>query len=420
MKGRTRRPEKRKASSSRSRQNGGAATAAIGPAPLDHFQESIGNRALVHRLAPDEGPLRLQRKCDKCEQESREEEEDTLRNEPSGGAEAALRQLGPGRPFEGAERSRMETAFKQDFSRVRIHSDDTAAKLSERMSAHAFTVGTHIAFARNRYRPGTLLGDALIAHELAHTLQQSKSETGISSFDVRDQEYDALENDADMSALRAMHSLWGASTGAPEDLPASAMPRLRSGLRVSLSDCFGGGGGTATTTTTSCAPVSMTKVVSGPFQGGKKMDDYYPDLVGKGYWDHGDTGGPFDTGTKAGSNVQLIGEYPSGCDKSKYTLGQTVTYDKAVFDGTHHSREGKTVDDIAKSGRDASKAPFRQEWDNKISMADPPSMDYSSTKEADFERSFETSLTGPGGAVSVKWQTAIQIRAGKVTKNTVS
>lgn len=40
---------------------------------------------------------------------------------------------------------------------------------------HAFTVGSDIAFARGAHRPGTLTGDALIAHELAHVVQQASA-----------------------------------------------------------------------------------------------------------------------------------------------------------------------------------------------------------------------------------------------------
>jgi len=389
MSGPSRTPLKAAPDASRSKERAaGRPPAPYEPTPLDLFQESIGNQALVRRLTPEA--------------------------DPRDDADAALAELGPGRPFEGAERSGMESAFQQDFSRVRIHDDATAAKMSGRMNAHALTVGDHIAFARDRHRPGTLLGDALLAHELAHTLQQRQpAGGGIRSFGVRDQEYDALENDADLSAMRAMHRLWGASAAAGADLPASAMPRLRSGLRVSLNSCFG-------STPTNCAPLSMTKVTSGPFQGGKKMDDYFPDLVGQGLWQHGDTAGPWDTGTWAGSNVQLIGTHPSGCDSSKYTLGQTVKYDKAIFNGTHHADEGKTMDDVKASGRDQSQAPFRHVWDDKISMADPPSFKYSAVQDVEFDRTFVTSLSGPGGTVSVTWQTSIAASGGKLTKNTVS
>ena len=72
-------------------------------------------------------------------------------------------------------RGEMETFFGSDFSRVRIHTGTEAARAAQEMHAHAFTLGDHIAFARGAYAPETSKGRALLAHELAHTIQQSSS-----------------------------------------------------------------------------------------------------------------------------------------------------------------------------------------------------------------------------------------------------
>jgi hypothetical protein len=55
---------------------------------------------------------------------------------------------------------------------VRVHTDERAAASARSVDAHAYTVGSHIAFDRGRYAPGTPSGRALIAHELAHVVQQ--------------------------------------------------------------------------------------------------------------------------------------------------------------------------------------------------------------------------------------------------------
>jgi len=81
-------------------------------------------------------------------------------------------QLGSGRSLDGGVRSHMEPAFGADFSHVRIHTDATAAGLSESLNARAFTVGGDVAFGPGEYRPGTLIGDALIARELAHVVSR--------------------------------------------------------------------------------------------------------------------------------------------------------------------------------------------------------------------------------------------------------
>lgn len=172
-----------------------------------------------------------------------------------------------------------------------------------------------------------------------------------------------------------------------------------------------------------CQPVSMVKVISGALANGLDMGTYYPDLVGAGFWAHGSSAGPFDTGTRAGSNVQLVGTVPSPCSPDGFTLGQTVTYTKRTWNGVRDPLEGRTFDDIAKSGRDATRAPFRQMWlDNglNISMADPPSIDYSSLTSAEIDRDFVTTLTGPDGSMSVSWSTSIRVAGGRVTSNTVT
>jgi hypothetical protein len=173
-------------------------------------------------------------------------------------------------------------------------------------------------------------------------------------------------------------------------------------------------------------PISMSAVISGSFQGGLSMDDYYPDLAGRGYWDHGSTGGAFDTGTRAGANAQLIGAIQQiPCDPAAFSLAQTVKYVRTRRDGVRHPDEGKTMDDIAKSGRDASKPPFRQEFSAgantwAISMADPPSVSYGPSSNIEWDRSFVTSLVGPGGRKDVNWSTSIRIVNGSVTRNTIS
>jgi hypothetical protein len=80
--------------------------------------------------------------------------------------------LGPGRPLETGVRHRMERGFGTSFEDVQIHSDPGAAAATGSLSARAFTVGSDIAFGRGEYRPGTLGGDLLLAHELAHVVQQ--------------------------------------------------------------------------------------------------------------------------------------------------------------------------------------------------------------------------------------------------------
>lgn len=151
----------------------------------------------------------------------------------SSNPQTILEQLGSGQPFDGASRSRMESVFQQDFSHVRIHTDGTAAQLSHRLSAQAFAIGNHVAFASGQYQPGTVIGDALLAHELAHVSQQKSANASALAMQAGGAECDALESDADVSATHAVVSLWGRAKGLAAGVAHNAMPRLQSGLRLS-------------------------------------------------------------------------------------------------------------------------------------------------------------------------------------------
>ena len=67
----------------------------------------------------------------------------------------------------------MEISFGQDFSGVRVHTSRQAAESARALGARAYTVGSDIVFASGQYAPGIPAGDRLLAHELAHVLQQS-------------------------------------------------------------------------------------------------------------------------------------------------------------------------------------------------------------------------------------------------------
>jgi hypothetical protein len=138
--------------------------------------------------------------------------------------------LGGGQPIEGGLRARMESAFSEDFSGVRVHTDPAAAALSSELDARAFTVGTDVAFAAGEYRPGTPIGDALIAHELAHVAQQRGAGDGAEV--GAEPASSSLEEDADVAAVGAVASLWGKATGALARFARKATRRLRSGLRL--------------------------------------------------------------------------------------------------------------------------------------------------------------------------------------------
>jgi hypothetical protein len=66
----------------------------------------------------------------------------------------------------------MENRFGYDFSQVRIHTDQIAAKSASAINALAYTSGNDIVFNQGQYAPGISGGKQLLAHELTHVVQQ--------------------------------------------------------------------------------------------------------------------------------------------------------------------------------------------------------------------------------------------------------
>jgi Domain of unknown function (DUF4157) len=79
---------------------------------------------------------------------------------------------GDGAPLAPTVRGDFERRFGADFGGVRVHTGGTAAHAARSLDARAFTVRDDIVFGAGEYAPGTASGRKLIAHELAHTLQQ--------------------------------------------------------------------------------------------------------------------------------------------------------------------------------------------------------------------------------------------------------
>jgi hypothetical protein len=78
----------------------------------------------------------------------------------------------PGRPLDTRTRSFFEQRLGRELGSVRVHADARAATSAEAVGALAYTVGLDIVFARGRYAPRTQEGKRLLAHELAHVVQQ--------------------------------------------------------------------------------------------------------------------------------------------------------------------------------------------------------------------------------------------------------
>jgi len=114
-----------------------------------------------------------------------------------GAVNAAIQQ--PGMEMNGGVRSRLESSFRCDLSHVRVHADDSAARAASAINARAFTLGQNIWFGRNEFSPNSPGGFHLLAHEVAHTIQQRSQTPGVqASLTVG-----AVDDPAEVAADRA-------------------------------------------------------------------------------------------------------------------------------------------------------------------------------------------------------------------------
>lgn len=100
---------------------------------------------------------------------------------------------GSGYPLDQSTRSVMESRLGQDFSQIRIHTDDSAVQMSQGLRAKAFTYGADIYFNKGQYNPYTQAGKHLLTHELVHTLQQQPEADGAIAYKPIIQQQDDSE-----------------------------------------------------------------------------------------------------------------------------------------------------------------------------------------------------------------------------------
>jgi hypothetical protein len=122
---------------------------------------------------------------------------------------------GGGQPLDPTTRASMEAHFGEDFSQVLVHMDVQAAESARAGRAVAYTVGRDVVFGPGRYAPGTPAGQRLLAHELAHVVQQRQA--GTVDADRVSQPGDSFERAADRAAAVT-------SAGQPAPLAASGAP----------------------------------------------------------------------------------------------------------------------------------------------------------------------------------------------------
>jgi outer membrane protein OmpA-like peptidoglycan-associated protein len=163
----------------------------IGPAndPLEREADEMSEKVMrmkgpstdqktFFKPAPDSVP----RKCAHCEEEDKKLQRKEGNGEPitaGSSLEHYVGTLSGGGEFLSPEiRSFYEPRFGYDFSNVKVHTNDGAAKSAQSINALAYTWQNNIIFNQGQYSPQTESGKKLLGHELTHVIQQGQ---GISS-----------------------------------------------------------------------------------------------------------------------------------------------------------------------------------------------------------------------------------------------
>jgi hypothetical protein len=151
--------------------------------PLEREADAVADRVMGMpdpALSVSTAPEQISRKCADCQQE----DENTLRAKPiqspklGGEVPPIVHNVlrAPGQPLNGKTRALFEPRFRRGFAGVRVHADAEAARSADAVGAMAYTVGSHIVFGSGRFAPGAESGKRLLAHELAHVVQQAGRE----------------------------------------------------------------------------------------------------------------------------------------------------------------------------------------------------------------------------------------------------
>ena len=92
----------------------------------------------------------------------------------AGGADEAVQraQTSSGAPLPAGVRSQFESSLGADLSAVRVHTGADSAAAADAVGARAYATGQDIHFGADQYAPSDPFGLHLLAHEVAHTVQQ--------------------------------------------------------------------------------------------------------------------------------------------------------------------------------------------------------------------------------------------------------
>jgi hypothetical protein len=106
-------------------------------------------------------------------------------------------------PLDARTRAYFEPRFGHDFGGVRVHTDERADISARKLNAFAYTAGQDVVFHRGTFSPETTEGKRLLAHELAHVVQQERG----ANLSVQAQRAEPAGGSAEREADRAADAI---------------------------------------------------------------------------------------------------------------------------------------------------------------------------------------------------------------------
>lgn len=165
----------------------GSSSASSPVQQMHGLQNALGNQNILQLLSAGQ-----RRETGRLEAEAE-------RAANTGRASGPIAKLSPGATGENASlpessgtqlsaglKRPMEARLGADLSHVKVHTGAGPAEMNRQLNSRAFTYGQNIYFGAGEYQPETAKGSHLLAHELAHTVQQSSGTKTIQKKDKDD------------------------------------------------------------------------------------------------------------------------------------------------------------------------------------------------------------------------------------------
>jgi|GEM_PF-6466893 len=218
--------------------------------PMEEEEEELQAKPLIQRqpVEEEEEELRTQPILQRQPLEEEEEGEilsakrsDQRRPHLTSNEETYIRSIkGAGQPLPNSAQSFFESRFGYDFSRVRVHDDHKAAESARAINARAFTLGQDVVFGTGGYSPQTFTGRKLLAHELAHVVQQGGSDSRTQQYPVSTHSKKSVKPVSSVRGISKLDNkvqLLSIGPGPTADLdwravPRGHRPRVRSAMKI--------------------------------------------------------------------------------------------------------------------------------------------------------------------------------------------